>query len=193
MSNLVKSLREDINQIIRDETRWLRHYPAQVVDIDDELEKGRVKVTIPELGFDTADQGLWCNPRQGNSLSVPLVDEWVEIYFMAGNPERPVYLHYPTEVEGMVLKNYTGNPVLRIIFESPETEENIKYDDESKTLTITVEALEIVTQAEVTKLEMNSSGIKLITGDASTWKPNSLTNDPFTGAPHFTSVLLTGG
>lgn len=42
-------------------------------------------------------------------------------------------------------------------------------------------------------IELSKTGIKLNTGDASNWRPNSLQIDPFLGVPHFTSVKLKGG
>lgn len=141
-----RDLKQLITNIVKEETRWLRHYSAQVVDNEDILQKGRVKVIIPDLGFDTPEQGMWCFPRQGNSLSVPLIDEWVEIYFMRGDPNEPRYLYYASE-SMEVSPNYTGIKD-RVIFESPETGEFIKYNDEEKKITVQTTEAEITIDAD---------------------------------------------
>ena len=193
--DLDRDFKSLIVRIVRDEVRWMRHYLAQVVDNKDTLSKGRVKVIIPELGFDTAEQGMWCFPRQGNSLSVPLQDEYVEIYFVAGDPNRPVYLHYATEANDK-LKNYSS-PKDRIIFESPETGEYIKYNEENKTLKMSITILNLLAQNGTLKVEMNETGTKLTTGDASAWAPCIIGNCIFSGAPHGGTpagiTKLTGG
>lgn len=134
--DLEYSIRGLIAMVVREETQFLRHYLGLVVDDKDELGRGRVLVTIPELGFDTATQGLWCWPRQADSLSVPKTDTYVEVYFMGGHPDRPVYLSYASEMLGSEFTLHTKMPGSRVIFESPETKEGIHYDDKTKKLVI---------------------------------------------------------
>lgn len=140
-----RDLGDLIVRVIKKEIRWLRHYSGQVVDNADTLNKGRVKVVIPELGFDTADLGMWCFPRQGDSLNVPLLDDWVEVYFRTGDPNQPVYLHYMSEAQD-ALSSYDGDTNNRILFESPTTGEYIKYNDEEKKIEINM------TEASITLL-----------------------------------------
>lgn len=169
--NLEKDVRSLLNKVIREETMWLRHYEAQVVDNLDSLKKGRVKVIIPELGFYTSDKGMWCFPRQGDSMSIPPIGAWVEIYFVSGNPNKPRYLFYASEMLGMTPINFDGLPSTHIIFEDSNTGDFIKYDAVLKTLT-----LNFVTGS--------IENIVLQTGDASSWMPNVIAVCPMTGAPH---------
>lgn len=106
-----------IRKIIMEETLYLMHFIGEVVDVDDTLKSGRIKVTIPDLGFSTPDVGIWCNPRQGMSLIVPKVGTWAEIYFINGDRTRPVYLYPVTEIAGHKVKSYKGNPQQKILFE----------------------------------------------------------------------------
>lgn len=127
----------EILKIIIDETMYLRHYIGEIVDIKDELNKGRVKVTLPELGLDTPDLGLWCNPRQGSSLIVPKVGQWAEVYFINGNRMNPVYLYPTSEIKDNTLKNYTGDTKEKILFEDSDSKaNNIKYKQSDKEIII---------------------------------------------------------
>lgn len=156
----LRDIRGLVITIIKDEFKFWKHYLGQVVDNNDSLSLGRVQVTIPELGFFSQDQAIWAAPRQGNSLSVPLKDEWVEIYFIGGDSNRPVYLHYANEVQGHTPESYTGTED-RVIFESPKTGEYIKYNDEDKSLEISFSGnINITSNGEVNI--SNASKINLI-------------------------------
>lgn len=134
--DLDRDIRGLLAMVIHEETQFMKHYLGLVADNKDELGRGRVLVTIPELGFDTAAQGLWCWPRQADSLSVPEPDSYVEVYFMGGHPDRPVYLSYTSEMLGSELSLHNKVPESRVIFESPKTKEGIHYDDKTKKLVI---------------------------------------------------------
>jgi len=79
-----------IRWIIEQETVYLRHYIGQVFSNDDSEKKGRVLVNVPELGWFTQAEAAWCWPRQLHGLTVPIPGEWVEVYFINGNRNRPV-------------------------------------------------------------------------------------------------------
>jgi hypothetical protein len=125
-----------IAEIVREETKFLRHYVAKVENNIDPLGGGRVLVTIPEIGFLTPDQGVWASPRQGHGISVPTVGQYVEVYFMAGDSGAPVYLHLASEMMGMLPAAYMKIPTSRVVFQSPSTGDCIKYDDILKQLDI---------------------------------------------------------
>jgi hypothetical protein len=132
-----KELYDEIRFIVREETIYLRHYIAQIVDVNDIMNRGRVKVVIPELGFDTPDKGTWCFPRQGRSLIVPSVGEWVEVYFLSGNNSRPVYLFPISEIPDMIPPKYTGETTKSVLFQDKQNNtDNILYDQLQKILTI---------------------------------------------------------
>lgn len=87
-----------LTALIYRETRYLRHYIGEVCQNDDPMNRGRVKVKVYELGWETEDVAAWCEPRQLHAMSVPLVGEWVEVYFMVGDMNRPVYLGQAPEI-----------------------------------------------------------------------------------------------
>jgi phage baseplate assembly protein V len=43
------------------------------------------------------------------------------------------------------------------------------------------------------QVKLDSTGITLNSGDATTWKPNTLVTDPFTGAPHSVGITKLKG
>ena len=122
-----RTLRGAIAEVVREETRYLRHYWGQVVRNDDPVRRGRVKVTIPELGWNNDATAAWCFPRQMHALSVPKKDEYVEVYFMSGDPDRPVYLGLLSDFAGNIPPSYT-NPTTHIVFEDPDEKTLVRWD-----------------------------------------------------------------
>jgi hypothetical protein len=116
-----------IAEVVRRETRYLRHYMGQVLSNEDELGRGRVLCSVPELGLDTQDKAPWCWPRYRHSQSTPKVGEWVEVYFMGGDPDRPVYLGGLGELKDQVPPSYSG-PRVHVLFEHPEGEMAIRHE-----------------------------------------------------------------
>lgn len=99
------SLYEDVRRVVAEETVYLRHYYGTVLNNIDPLQpdSGRVLVTCDELGWDDILSAAWCNPRMNvGSMIVPEVGQTVEIYFMNGDPERPVYLSLAAEISQLV-------------------------------------------------------------------------------------------
>jgi len=73
-------------------------------------------------------------PRDKNSLLIPKVGDYVEVYFMAGDRDRPVYLgkvnELAKEIQGDQLpESFDGQPTTQIIYESPQKKEGIKHDE----------------------------------------------------------------
>jgi len=180
MSNIHDDIESQIINIIHDHTAFMRHYEAQVVDNLDTLKKGRVKVVIPELGFDTPDLGMWCFARQGEGMSVPPIGSWVEVYFLKGDGNQPRYLSYASEMKGMVPDSFDGKPTTHVIWENKTSGDNIVFDEILGTLTLNFTSGKI-------------ENIILKTGDATAWKPNTMNIDPYTGAPHSVGILLLKG
>lgn len=143
--SFIDDLYEEIRLQIIEETLYYRHYIGEVVDNNDSLKKGRVKVTIPELGLDDNGTAIWCFPRQGHSMSVPKKGEWAEIYFINADPEKPVYLYPASEIAENTPKGYTGDVKKHTIFEDPENEKaTIVYDGNGKELQILQDGEKIV-------------------------------------------------
>lgn len=104
-----------IRDIVREETVYLRHYLAQVVDNSDMYISGRVRVTIPELGLISPNHAIWARPRQGHGMAKPKIMDWVEIYFLNGDSGQAVYLTGVREIVPMT--SYTG--MNEVLYQSP--------------------------------------------------------------------------
>ena len=130
-----------IRKIIYKDTIYLRHWRGKVLDDQDSLNKGRVKVSIPELGWEPGmhlgSDGIWCWPRQGYSIIPPAVGEWVEVYFLGGNPKDAVYLTGMGEMKGNTPRQYS-DPKKRVLWQDSVTGDYIQYDQDSKELDISV-------------------------------------------------------
>lgn len=129
-----KDLVDIMQKIILQETIWLRHYIGKVVDINDPLKKARIKVIIYDLGFDTASIGFWCYPRNLNSITTPKINDWVEVYFLNGDRDRPVYMGKANEIKDMLPKNYDNKPKSNVIFEDVDNKIKIKFDGDTNTM-----------------------------------------------------------
>jgi hypothetical protein len=123
-----KTLLEIFRRIIWTETRWLRHYLAQVVNVTDSDNRGQVRVICFDLGYTSEDNGLWCSPRNKNGLITPKVGDWVEIYFMGGDKNRPVFIGQANDMEGMLPKNYDGKATTQVLFEDGENKIRQVFD-----------------------------------------------------------------
>lgn len=140
-----RDIRDELRRLVEDEVKNLKHYIGEISNIDDPLKKGRVKVMIIERGWDTDDLAIWCYPRFTNSMTVPAKGDWVEVYFIAGDPNRPVYLGIASEVSEMIPKNYDGKTTNHILFEDPNDDGNyIKYDAKEKQLDLLTDGNKII-------------------------------------------------
>jgi hypothetical protein len=119
---------EAIRLMIHKETRYMRHYPAQVVSTDDQKKAGRVQATVPLLGWKTQDQASWFWPRDKHGMVVPKVGEWIEVYFMAGDPNHPVYLGNASELQGQTPAAFDGAQTTVVLWQDPQTGDSIVYD-----------------------------------------------------------------
>lgn len=138
-----------ICEIVRQETVFLRHYIGEVLSQSDDLNIGMVQVSIPELGWVDGDTAPWCYPRQHHGMSVPEVGEWVEVYFLSGDQNKPVYMGVCNEMRRpdgsrCVPSWFTGNPKQRVIFQSPVSETGILVDEDTKQLFITAKDLQLL-------------------------------------------------
>jgi len=185
-----------IEEIVRRETRFLRHYAGKVLDNQDPLGKGRVLVAIMELGHSSEDEGPWAWPRYRGGQVTPEKGEHVEVYFMAGDPGRPVYIGKMAEMKDSEVRGYEG-PHTRVLF-SDETEDmQIVYDEEGKVLKIIGAdsgAVVEVTSSGAT-IEVTGTGAIKVTPAAGqnvvlnngVQNCNNLPSCIMTGAPHGTN------
>ena len=170
----------ELVKVVREQTTYLRHYSGQVIDNLDPLNKGRVKANIPELGFISKDLSVWCNARQGHGMSVPKINSWVEVYFLNGNPEFPVYLALDSKVAENIPSSYTGDVKQHVLFEDPNNSSGvILYDGNGKELTL-LKSGEKITMLEgtesfvlgdtlKTELQKNIDALTQLQADFAAW------------------------
>lgn len=177
---------------------FLRHYDGQVFDNNDPQEKGRVKVKIPELGWDTDDKGAWCCPRQIHSMDVPNVGEWVEVYFIAGDRNRPCYLGQVPEIDGNLPASFTAKTD-RVLFEDPDSGDGVIYDAIDKTFKLQAAAIQLNGSSKALVTETLSSllsafvtaiNAQFATKQDASGSPGSLTLDISTA---LTTTIKTDG
>lgn len=125
----VRDLYEMIQDIIYEEVTYLRHYIGEVVNNIDPVKKGRVQITIPEIGLDNPSLAVWCFPRQGHGMSVPDIGKYAEVYFINGDRAKPVYLYPASEIINNIPTKFNGLPTTHIIHESPKSKSYIKHND----------------------------------------------------------------
>ena len=176
-----------IRSIVWEETKYLRHYVAEVKKNTDELMSGRILVVIPSLGWDTEDKGQWARPRYTHGLSVPKVGEWVEVYFIDGSVNNLAYMGTALEMLNMKPLNYTG-PTMHVLWEMPgDQEQVIKYNADEKKATLKfdkldidiVDTLAVTADTKVTldcnDIVINAGTEKAVLGTAlDTWITNTL-------------------
>ena len=167
MSN-VNDLYELIQDIVHEETVYLRHYIGQVVDNLDPLKKGRAKITLPELGLDTPDLALWCWPRQGSGMSVPPVRKYAEVYFINGDRTKGAYLYPASEIINNTPTTYKGNVSNHILFENSKTKSFAKYNDTSDLFTLKNKSTDLLTE-----LKLDSDAMTELQSAITGWSPNA--------------------
>lgn len=120
---------EVIRRIVRRELIWYRHYWGVVLSTQDRLGVGRVQVQVPDLRWNDQTTAPWCMPRYNPGISVPRQGSKVEIYFVEGNPARPVWLGRVPEL-GEVVKALS-RPTMHVLFEDEVTGDAVTYDEQS--------------------------------------------------------------
>lgn len=120
--------REAIRKIVLEEMRWRMHYDAQVTSTDDPKKAGRVRATVPMLGWNQDSQTTWFWPRDKHSMVVPAVGEWIEVYFVHGDPNMPAYLGNAAELQSSPPAAFDGQQTTVVLWQDPKTGDAIVYD-----------------------------------------------------------------
>lgn len=131
------SLDELIAEEVLYNTIYQKSYQGRVLlNIDPIKPKsGRVLVLCDELGWDTPDLGAWCYPRQIHGITLPKIGAYVEISFLRGDRDWPVYRCLAQEVQENVPSNYDGLPTTHVPFESP-LRQGMVVDDLKQSVTL---------------------------------------------------------
>lgn len=108
-----------IERAVISRLQWFGHYIGQVVINQDPEFKGRINVTVPSLGSLLPNEGVWVYPRDKNSMQVPDIGQWVEIYFLEGNPSLGRYSGIANEVNLQTVKALLGNIQNHVIYNDP--------------------------------------------------------------------------
>jgi hypothetical protein len=169
------SIYEIIKDIIHEEMKYLKHYIGKVLSNTDPLRKGRVKITIPELGWENNIQ-IWAWPRMGSGMSVPKINAYVEVYFMGGDPTLPVYLALASEMSGMVPQKFNGQSKSHLIFQDPEDQNNyLLFTSADGKLDVGAKDIELGTALPTGKINMLAANKKFVLGDdLDNWFKNTL-------------------
>lgn len=162
-----------IKDIIKEETLYLRHYIGQVVNNIDPLRKGRLFVTIPDLGLILPSTAIWCFPRQGSGMSIPAIGSYIEIYFINGDRTKPVYLYPASEIADNIPVKYDGNPTTNVIWEDANIPaNNIKFDGITQQLTF-LDGVESYVKGDTFKIELQKlvNAVSQLQIDFTNWTP----------------------
>jgi hypothetical protein len=130
-------LRDEIERIVEQKTRFMRHYYGTVFSNIDPLapDSGAVIALCDELGWSDPISAARVLPRFMHSMSVPNIGEAIEIYFQDGNPSKARYMAQAQDVFNNKPISYKL-PTDHIVHESPILKQFIKVDDLTGTITI---------------------------------------------------------
>ncbi len=184
MTGITRDLLGLLRGLIARETRFLRHYLGEVRDVTDPLNRGRVLVHIKELGWTEDSSGAWCWPRDRHSMDVPMVGEWVEVYFMGGDPTRPVYLGRATEIKDQGPPRDFSGPKVRVLLEDPDSGDTLKYENGAYCLAGDTKNL-------VTHAELDSALQNLVTWINGHVHPTAASGPPSTPTPPLASLDIS--
>jgi hypothetical protein len=131
---ITRCMIDQLRKIVLQETKWGKHYIGKVLNAQDSTNNGRVCVAIYDLGCNDEGTGFWAYPRDKNSLTLPKQGDWVEIYFINWDKNRPVYMGIANEIQNMLPDNFDGTK--QIIYESPQDLTHISFDESANSLEI---------------------------------------------------------
>jgi hypothetical protein len=101
-------------------------------------------------------------PRDLHSMRVPRVGEYVEVYFMLGDENRPVYRGQFHEIAGGTPPAYDG-PQKVVLYQDPDEELTLMWDRESGEVTLlTVDGNEVIIGSDgITINDTNGNTIEM--------------------------------
>lgn len=133
---LTDSLVRKLIQLINDQTKYMRTYIGYIVDTNDELMKGRLKVCIPDLGVLSQDVAFWCCQSGMSQVTMLSVNDWVRVGFHNNSPSHAYIIGQATEVNGTLPQAFTGEKTFNVLYESAEHKMQITHNEQTEAFTI---------------------------------------------------------
>jgi len=137
---------EMLKSLILKETIYLRHYNAKVVKTEDitigDSKTFRVHCLPADLGMFSDEQSIIAYPRQNRSVIRPEKGEYVELYFLNGHPDFPVFLYPSVEIGGNGFKKLNPDGI-DTIYQSNDDVCSFTYDKKKKVIAIGEDVTEI--------------------------------------------------
>ena len=108
---------------------------GEVLNVDDEETRGRIQVSVPNLGRVTQDKAIYAYPIDVHALRVPRVGDRVMLMFVAGRPSQAIYLGQARWLDESPPSTYEG-PDTVVLYEDPDGGLSVMFDVASGTLNI---------------------------------------------------------
>jgi hypothetical protein len=104
-----------LREVIGREVVYLKHFEGKILDNNDPLLRGRIKVSIPELMWETPIQVPWIEPEYHFNQITPDIGTYVIVYFKNGDIDHPVYRGRTGEIKPNRLDEYK-DPNTAVLF-----------------------------------------------------------------------------
>lgn len=149
-----------IKDLVAESARFAVPYRGVVVNVEDPEGRGRVKCSVPELGWVIDSACPWCEPEYVNDgISVPRVDDVVKVWFMAANPAAPYYGGRLGEIKGQKPTEYSRGK--RVPWQSPDGDAPIVYDETTKMLDVVDGGKAAARLDDATKIDLTTDSVNL--------------------------------
>lgn len=189
----------------------IRHI-GKVIDNNSSDTNGACQIYIEYLHHDLEkDQYPWMKMDRAATSNIPEIDDYVWCWFLEekfhkkgyyGNKINLDEYNEHNESIGSLTGSYPNIKYIKLangcaIGMNSDSPEITIYHPSAEIFIDTNGCITIEDGTGTNKIEMNASGIKLTTGDASIWQPCSISACIFSGAPHGGTTAgitkLTGG
>lgn len=105
-----------IQEVVRRMLVRFGTFEATVLTNDDKEKRGRIKVRIPEIGWNLPNESAWVEPEYSHGQVTPLMGNPVLVWFMNGDISRPIYRNrLGTLIKGKL--NEYADPNTVVLFE----------------------------------------------------------------------------
>jgi hypothetical protein len=132
---MLNDMTEILKAIIRREFKYWVPQRGQVKSVNDPEGLGRIKVTVPVLGWTTENQGVWAKPAGQAGLITPAQNDWVMVQFINGRPEDAIWIGTLPAMKGSEPSVYE-NQNTQVLFEDPDEQIALVFDQVQNVLQI---------------------------------------------------------